>query len=523
MSKSHSKPGEEKWAKFRADLTELYLKFEGRNIRGLIKAMHERGHTGFSLWSLYTGNGPNGKLIKTLKLKALLTKQQRAAILPIGKKIAFPNWLERTEPNWTWTWPHQKHLYPFLEKVTRGEITRLMIFMPPRHGKTELATVRYAAWRLERDPRLNIILGSYNQRLANRYSRKIKRIASERIEIAADRSAVDEWETTKGGGVSAVGVGAGVTGFGADLVLIDDPIKSRAEAESANNRDRIWDWFKDDIHTRLEPRAAVILIQTRWHEDDLAGRLIRKMEEGGEKWTVVSLPALAEDNDPLGREPGAALCPKRFDREELERKRQQQGANSFNALNQQRPSPADGNLFKRHWFGRIVERAPAGLSWARGYDLAVSTKTTADHTASFRCAFDSEGNLYIADGFRRRIEYPDQRRFVIERMRVEPNTVHGIEKALHGQALVQDLRRDSRCIGKPLRACRVESDKYTRALSWASLAEDGKVILVQGAWIDEFIDEAVHFPGGVHDDQIDAVSLAVSMLSARRGGLQFFD
>ena len=142
-------------------------------------------------------------------------------------------------------------------------------FLPPRHGKSELVTVRYAAWRLERDPGTRIIIGSYNQKLANRFSRKIRetvksRIAAmkqtgtggkkgERLVLSRQKAAADEWETTAGGGVKAVGVGAGVTGFGADLVIIDDPIKSRAEAESKNNRERVWEWFTDDLQTRLEP------------------------------------------------------------------------------------------------------------------------------------------------------------------------------------------------------------------------------------------------------------------------------
>ena len=394
-----------------------------------------------------------------------------------------------------------------------------MIFMPPRHGKSETVTVRYSAWRLEQDPTMNIILGSYNQKLANRFSRRIRRIVEERVPLSKDRKAVDEWETKEGGGVRAVGVGAGVTGFGADLVMIDDPVKGRAQAESKTIRDNAWDWYTDDIYTRLEPKGAVVLIQTRWHEDDLAGRLLAKEKEGGDKWNVVSLPAIAEADDPLARKVGEALWPERFNVKALESVRQQQGSYSFNALYQQRPVARDGNVFRREWFTNIVSRPPSGLSWARGYDLAVSTHSKADYTASFRCAFDDEGNLYIADGFRRRIEYPEQRRYVIERLRSEDNTVHGIEKALHGQALVQDLRKESTLRGRSLQAIAVDKDKFTRAMSWSPLAEEGRVRLVQGTWIDSFVDEICGFPDGEHDDQVDAVSLAVRMLRRRKGKL----
>ncbi len=372
----------------------------------------------------------------------------------------------------------------------------------------------------------------------------------------------------------AVGVGAGVTGFGAGMIIIDDPVKSRAEAESATHRERVWDWFNDDVYTRLEPDAPMILIQTRWHEDDLAGRLIREMENGGEQWDILSLAAIAEgidpqflsptgtniiargkaegrhpgngkqhdtdpegveqtpgnmaplqgaetladvpgvalaslahpgllslspsatenipqagtrtppahsggsapvphSMDPLGRAPGEALCPERFNREALLRIKTQLGSYSFSALYQQRPTPVEGGLFKRKWF-KVIEKPPTNLRWKRGYDLAVSTKTTADYTASFRCAYDNSGNLYIADGFRKRMEFPEQRKYILERMSQENFTEHGIESALHGQAFVQELRREPAYRRNAFRAIQVSSDKFTRALSWANLAEEGQ-------------------------------------------------
>lgn len=438
----------------------------------------------------------------------------------------FPLWLrETTGPNWRWDRRHQRFLYRHLHRVTTGRSRRLMIFMPPRHGKSETVTVRYTAWRIERERTLKVILGCYNQRLANRFSRNIRRIAEERIPLAKDRRAADEWETPEGGGVRAAGVGAGVTGFGASLIVIDDPVKSRAQAESVIYRDNVWDWFNDDLYTRLEPNGAIILIQTRWHEDDLAGRLLKRMAEGGEKWDVVRLPAIAEDNDPLRRKPGTALWPGRFSLADLERIRAQQGSHSFGSLYQQNPVPREGGIFKRGWFTRFVDRPPKHLRWVRGYDLAVSTKTSADHTASFLCGLDERtGELYIADGFRGQIEYPAQRRFVLERLKAEPHVLHSIESSLHGKALLQDLRTDRRTAGKSLCGVDVDADKLTRALGWAALAEEGKVVLVRGGWNEEFIDEACSFPHGRHDDQVDAVSLAWRMIrKGRKRGIVAFD
>lgn len=456
-------------------------------------------------------------------VRAMFTRLRRN----VGERDTdFPQWLESITPQWTWNWQHQLYLYSALQRVTDGTTKRLMIFMPPRHSKTETVTVRYSAYRLERDPKLRIILGCYNQKIANKFSRKTRRICSHRIRLAAERRAVEEWETAVGGGFRAVGVGAGITGFGADLIMIDDPIKSREEAESETYRDRVWEWFNDDLYTRLEPGASIILTQTRWHDDDLAGRLIREMSQGKEQWEIISLPAVAEENDPLGRKIGEPLCPDRFGSDDLARIRERLGAYSFAALYQQRPIPAEGALFRREWFGNgiIIDAAPDGLRWARGYDLAVSTKTSADYTASFRCAFGRDGILYISDGFRRRVEYPEQRRYVIQRMVNEHNTIHGIEAALHGQALVQDLRRVPAVRHIPLRAVRMEADKYTRALAWANFAEEGKIRLIRGPWIEQFIDEVCRFTGrgDTHDDQVDAVSLAVKLLSANNRRLITF-
>ena len=234
------------------------------------------------------------------------TAEQQTASPPTGL-VDLPTWLEAAQPKWQWRVRFQTAVYHQLDRITRGCGTRLMIFMPPRHGKSELVTIRYSAWRLTRDPGLRIVIGSYNQRLANKFSRSIKRACTSAPvgdpfadEPALGLNAMEEWETLQGGGVKAVGAGAG-----ADLIIIDDPIKSRAAAESKNNRERVWEWFTDDLMTRPDPNGAVILIQTRWHEDDLAGRFLRKVQGSEFKvqsrkrdgWSVIRLPALAEGGE----------------------------------------------------------------------------------------------------------------------------------------------------------------------------------------------------------------------------------
>jgi len=229
------------------------------------------------------------------KVRTVSKPRRRHVTAADRKRMTFREWVRHTSPNLDWDARHLEALFQRLDKVTSGECDRLMVFMPPRHGKSETVTVHYAAWRMEQDPTTSVIIGSHSQKLADRFSRKIKRIAAEPHSALRRRlNTASEWETGLGGGIRAVGVGGGITGFGANLVIIDDPVKSRAEAESKTYRERVWDWFNDDLYTRLEPDAAIILIQTRWHEDDLAGRLLKESEDGGEHWDVISLPALSE-------------------------------------------------------------------------------------------------------------------------------------------------------------------------------------------------------------------------------------
>jgi predicted phage terminase large subunit-like protein len=261
---------------------------------------------------------------------------------------------------------------------------------------------------------------------------------------------------------------------------------------------------------------------TRWHPDDLAGFLLQEAENGGEQWEVVSLPALAEENDPLGRKPGEALCPDRYDEEALLRIKGNRSAQSWASLYQQRPIPNEGAVFDIDWFSRIEARAPEGLRWARYWDLAVSTKTSADYTCSAAVALAKDGTLYIRDMVRGRWEWPDARKQMMKIMKSEPRTRHGVEEALHGMAAVQELRRERSIVNVPFRGVRVTKDKLSRALSWSERAEGGKVVLIQGPWIKAFLDEVAVFTGegDTHDDQVDTVSGGVEMLAKGGGRLR---
>ena len=256
--------------------------------------------------------------------------------------------------------PHHRAIAEKLEAIERGEITRLLLSVPPRHGKTELASIRFPAWYLGRHPGANFIATSYGASLAFKISRRVRNLVASplyqrlfpELHIAGDASAVAYWAlaTPQGqeGSYLAAGVGGGVTGSGCDVLLVDDPVKDAKEALSKTVRDATWDWFTSTAYTRQDAGiAAIIVIQTRWHEDDLTGRLLQEMEEGNERWEVVRLPALADADDPLGRAPGEALWPARFPVKRLGIIRSTIKPAWFEAQYQQTPPQSLGGRFFR--------------------------------------------------------------------------------------------------------------------------------------------------------------------------------
>lgn len=433
---------------------------------------------------------------------------------------SFDAWLPRVSPQLHWDWPHLAHTRRYLDAVTAGEIQRLMIFEPPRHGKSEQVTIHYPAYRMERDPTLRVIIGSYNETLAARFSRRTRRIVERRLALSRERTAAVDWETERGGGLRAVGVGGGITGHGGQLVLIDDPIKNREEADSATYRERVWDWWRDDLYTRLEPGGAIILILTRWHQDDLAGRILTS--EDAPNWTVVRLPALAEADDPLGRQVGEALCPQRYDVAALERIRLVLGEPSFAALYQQRPMPAEGGLFKASWFAQCIAEAevPPLAALVRYWDKAASA-SKGDYTVGVLMARSAEGRYIILDVVRGRWETFARERVISDtaaRDRARWGEVAIWLEQEPGSGGVDSARATIRALsGYAVRAETVTGQKTARAEPLAAQAGAGNVSLVRAAWNAAWIDELCVFPHGEHDDQVDASSGAFNKLALRQG------
>jgi predicted phage terminase large subunit-like protein len=395
-----------------------------------------------------------------------------------------------------------------------------MIFAPPRHGKSQHVTVRYPVWRLLRESDLPIILASYNQFLANRFSRQARRIASQLIALDNERKAVEEWQTTQGGGVRAVGVGAGVTGTGAKLIVVDDVIKSREEAESAAYRERVWEWYTDDLFTRREPGCAIILQNTRWHQDDLAGRILASAD--GPNWTVINLPALAEEDDPLGRSEGAALWPERYDESTLAEIATVLGSYAFHALYQGHPTPAEGGLFKREWF-EVVGAAPVTAQRVRYWDKAGS-EGSGDFSCGVKMVRDSDGRFYIEDVVRGQWSALSRERIMQQTAQMDGTLVSiGIEQEPGSGGLESAQNSLRNLAGWRVYAEKVTGEKQVRAMPFAAQCEARNVKLVRGAWNAAYLEELCSFPFGRHDDQVDASSGAFMRLALPRGASMAWD
>lgn len=280
--------------------------------------------------------------------------------------------------------PHLELFARELEAIERGENDRLIVQMPPRYGKTKTGTVNFSAWYLLRNPRKQVITASYGASLGHEFGGEARNVFADPraqelfpgVSLSADSTAKNRWTTNHGGSLVASGIPGPITGRGAHLLNIDDPVKSREEADSVAYREAVWQWYLNDARTRLEPGGAVVLTQTRWHEDDLAGRLQR--EQPG-RWRVLCLPALAGPDDPLGRAEGEPLWPARFDAEALALTRAETSERVWSALYQQSPSPAEGMLFK--WFPRQPVELPDPAVIYVPIDTAVTGTETSDYWA----------------------------------------------------------------------------------------------------------------------------------------------
>jgi predicted phage terminase large subunit-like protein len=471
---------------------------------------------------------------------ALLTQTNRQAETPgerANRQAARSSLLGFTRHTF-WQYradPAHELLAEALDAVVRGEITRLIAMAPPQHGKSELTSVRAPAYWLGRRPDDPVILTSYAASLAESKSRQARQVV-ESTEFAElfpgvvtrrDSRAVDHWELDgRRGGMLAAGVGGPVTGHGGLLGVIDDPFENWEQSQSQTIRDKVWEWYRTTFRTRIWENGAIVLIATRWHEDDLAGRLLR--EQRGE-WKVLRLPALAETQqerddansrlglpvgaaDALGRAPGEPLCPTRFSREALEQLRRDVGSQAWASQYQGSPRAPEGNRFRRQWLP-IVDAAPARASFCRAWDKAATAGRGGDYTAGVLMARSLEGLYYVVEVVRGQWS-PGERNAVmrqvaeLDRQRYGPGVRIVVEQEPGSGGKESALATVNDLAGYAVGTERPTGPKEVRAEPFSVQCEVGNVRLVRGAWNADFIEELCDWPNGAHDDAVDAAAAA---------------
>jgi len=418
--------------------------------------------------------------------------------------------------HWRQKWKPYKFLIKLadaIEDAVHTPNSRLIINAPPRHGKSQLVSHWLPVWYLDWFPEKRIILGAYGDSLARDWGRIVRDefLMNEKCWTALrrDTQAVDDWRTTRDGGMRTAGVGGPIVGKGADLIIIDDPHKSWEDAMSPTSRQRLIDWFNGTLYHRAEPGASIIMIMTRWHEDDLTGYFL---DRHADDWQSVSMPALADgDDDILGREEGEPLCEERFDAERLGKIKLAMGSHMFAGLYQQRPSPLAGGMIKREWFQRYSEIPENLEEYIQSWDLTF--KATGRSYVVGQVWGRKGSNCYLMpDQTRERMGFPEQLRAIrMMSSRWKQTTDILIEDAADGPAAVATLKDEiSGILPKPPRG-----SKEARLAAVSGMIEAGNVHLPDASlapWIDDFIEEVVVFPNAVNDDQVDAMTMALNHL-----------
>ena len=419
------------------------------------------------------------------------------------------------------TWIRYPHLDYISDKIAdiRERKLRLIVSIPPGHGKSELISHWTPVWFLGEWPDKRVGFATYEANFAGYWGGLVRdSIDTNRdqlkLDLTRDTTAKSEWRLRTGGGMFATGVGGPITGRRFHLLLIDDPIKNIAEAESPVYREAIWKWWRTVARTRLTQDGSIIVIMTRWHSDDMIGRLLEKSKE---PWEHIKLPAKAEEDDPLDREEGGPLCPELFDLPELDTLQEEVGGTTgryWVALYQQRPSAEQGNIFKMEWW-KYFDVPPAFSRIHQYWDTAYKKGKTTDYSVCMTIGQHATG-LCILDIYRAKLEYPELIRMMqAQYERYRPRAVM-VEDSASGQSAIQSLTRDTSI---PIIKIRAEGTKEQRANRITGQCEAGRITLPQNVtWLSVFLDEVSTFPAGKHDDMVDVLSYGVyDMLAPEEG------
>jgi predicted phage terminase large subunit-like protein len=425
----------------------------------------------------------------------------------------FRDYINRISPRL----PPPRHLNPLMDvwERTRHGPVYAVIELPPRHAKTTTALHGFG-WRMMLDPSLRNAFIAYAESLSLEKSRIARRLArASGVKLQQDSQAVSFWETEEGGSFLATSIGGGITGKGlTGVAVIDDPHKDRAEAESVLLRDKVWDWFTDTFWTRLEDECSVLIIQTRWHKDDLAGRVLKGFEDPatGEKinFERIRLPALAEKDDPLDREVGEALWPERFPAKKLHGIRSIMGPYGFSSLYQQAPISKGKQIFKDHPSRfKMADWKLDGHRILISCDPAASEKQSADYSAVVVCAakgYAEDMEMWVIDHFRMQLQVPHLVKHLLRMQKQWWGVAVGVESVGAFKAVPQIMRMEAPRL-KVLEIVPV-GDKWQRAQAAGSAwSEDRIHVPTDVEWAEEFMDELTDFsPAAKVDDQVDALS-----------------
>jgi len=468
-------------------------------------------------------------------------------------KRRFLPFVERMNPLYAAGWVHKdicKRLERFSDDVANQRSPRLMLLMPPRAGKSELASKMFPPWHLGRYSNHEFICAAYNISLMIGFSKKIKNLMDLpdyqsvfETRLDPENRSNDEWGTIQGGAYVAAGVGGGITGKGANCLVIDDPIKNSEDAESAGVRESLWDWYGSTAYTRLAPGGGVLVIQTWWHDDDLAGRLQQAMEDDAEsdRFEIVKYPAIAESNEYLNKETfeiiraapsddqpdlakhellrreGEALHPERFDLKRLKQIKRTISPKFWAALYQQNPVPEDGAFFTKDMF----KRGP--LPWTKNFtvrstwDFAISTKQANDFTVGTVLLHDDEDMLYVAEQVS--FKTGDAYRMVSAILDLAQKWDHksmilGFEDGQIWRTLQATLKKEMRRrkYYPPIEVLKPITDKKVRAAPLQGRLQQGMVVFNEtGVWYDATKREMLRFPSGTHDDRVDSLAWGVEL------------
>ena len=413
--------------------------------------------------------------------------------------------------------PHHRLLLDLLERVVVGDIDRLLVLMPPGSAKSTYSSTLFPAWWFRHHPGSSVIAASHTAELSEHFGRRLRNLVAEHEPVlgyglAPDSHAAYRFATTDKGDYFATGVHGPVIGRRADLILIDDPIKNHADADSALARDHLWNWYRSELITRLKPKGRIVLIMTRWHADDLGGRVLAS----GDNWHQLRLPALAEPEDPLGRAPGEALWPEWEDAAALHRKRATVGSRIWAAHYQQAPISETGGIFP---VSRILvaDMLPPDLRSVRAWDLAATAAEFGrdpDWTVGVKLARDPDGNCYVIDVVRLRAGPHEVSEAVVATARRDGGAVSVGLPQDPGQAGKQQVAwLTNQLHGYTVVASPETGAKATRAAPIAAQVEAGRLTVMRAGWNAAFIDELRDFPHGRKDDQVDALARAFSLLA----------